>query len=232
MRCFFAPISASYAAAGVLLRLIRERKPMEEQINSVKQAGETRKSLLAAFLKECYVVDFLQEYGKDSGIAERWGICTRLSADSIEEKYGEIVDRYRPYMVIPRGKTNPFAEYHTNEEKFKKRLFRDDAYGFNDLTEYYHPELVMDLESELELKMFCRHIYDCLPKLTEKQRRVFSLRYSAQLSIGEIAEKQNLTRQAVYALLRGAKNRIREALSHKYPPEFLDGVEKGRVVRG
>ena len=205
---------------------------MEEQIKTVKRAGEERSALLTAFLKECYVVDFVQEYGKDSGIAERWGICTQLSADSIEEKYGEIVGQYRPYMVIPRGKTNPFAEYHTNEEKFKKRLFRDDAYGFNDLTEYYHPELVMDLESEFELKMFCRHIYDCLPKLTEKQRRVFSLRYSAQLSIGEIAEKQNLTRQAVYALLRGAKNRIREALSHKYPPEFLDGVEKGRVVRG
>lgn len=93
---------------------------MEEQIKSVKQAGEKRKSLLAAFLEECYVVDFLQEYGKDSGIAERWGICTQLTADGIEEKYGEIVDRYRPYMVIPRGKTNPFAEYHTNEEKFKK----------------------------------------------------------------------------------------------------------------
>ena len=39
---------------------------MEEQIKSVKQAGETRKSLLAAFLDECYVVDFLQEYGKYS----------------------------------------------------------------------------------------------------------------------------------------------------------------------
>ena len=149
---------------------------MEEQIKTVKRAGEERSALLTAFLKECYVVDFVQEYGKDSGIAERWGICTQLTADGIEEKYGEIVDRYRPYMVIPRGKTNPFAEYHTNEEKFKKRLFRDDAYGFNDLTEYYHPELVMDLESELELRMFCRHIYDCLPKLTEKQRRVFSLR--------------------------------------------------------
>ena len=61
MRCFFAPISASYAAAGVLLRLIRERKPMEEQIKSVKQSGETGESLLAAFLEECYVVDFLQE---------------------------------------------------------------------------------------------------------------------------------------------------------------------------
>ena len=90
----------------------------------------------------------------------------------------------------------------------------------------------MDLESELELKMFCSHIYDCLPKLTEKQRRVFSLRYSAQLSIGEIAEKQNLTRQAVYALLRGARNRIREALSLQYPPEYFDIVEKGRAVHG
>ena len=35
---------------------------MEEQIKSVKQSGETRESLLAAFLEECYVVDFLQEY--------------------------------------------------------------------------------------------------------------------------------------------------------------------------
>ena len=60
-----------------------------------KAAEQTPRRLILPkeFSKECYLVDFEKEYGKDNGIPERWGIATELTSDVLEQKYGACTGR-------------------------------------------------------------------------------------------------------------------------------------------
>lgn len=48
------------------------------------------------------------------------------------------------------------------------------------------------------------------PLLTEKQQDVMSLHYENDWSLGEIADNMNITRQAVYDILKRAENALEE----------------------
>ena len=67
-----------------------------------KEAEQTPRRLILPkeFSKECYLVDFEKEYGKDNGIPERWGIATELTSDGLERKYGAFLNPYRPFRIM------------------------------------------------------------------------------------------------------------------------------------
>jgi len=46
--------------------------------------------------------------------------------------------------------------------------------------------------------------------LTEKQRLIFDLYYQDDLSLGEIAEEQGISRQAVYDIIKRSENLLEE----------------------
>lgn len=73
--------------------------------------------------------------------------------------------------------------------------------------------------------------------LTEKQKECFDMRYNQDLSLGEIAEAQGVSRQAVYdnlvrteALLRRMEEKIgavrRDEADRKIAREILDAAEE------
>ena len=69
--------------------------------------------------------------------------------------------------------------------------------------------MVLDDGVRLERRVHVNVLYDLYgPLLTERQRKVYEMRYFSDLSLGEIAETLGITRQAVHILI----NRIVERL--------------------
>lgn len=63
----------------------------------------------------------------------------------------------------------------------------------------------------LEKLIFYSRLFDIYgDALTEKQQKIFSLRYNDDFSLGEIAENFAVSRQAVVGLLRSAEQKLCE----------------------
>ncbi len=62
--------------------------------------------------------------------------------------------------------------------------------------------------------------------LTEKQKECFDMRYNQDLSLGEIAEAQGVSRQAVY------DNLVRTEALLRRMEENIGAVRRDRAVRG
>jgi len=61
----------------------------------------------------------------------------------------------------------------------------------------------------LERRVYVNVLYDLYgPLLTERQRRVYELRYFSDLSLSEIAESLEITRQAVHILVNRTVERL------------------------
>jgi predicted DNA-binding protein YlxM (UPF0122 family) len=72
--------------------------------------------------------------------------------------------------------------------------------------------LVSDDGVRLERRVHLNALYDFYaPLLTERQRDVYEMRYFSDLSLAEIAETLNITRQAVHILVNRTAERL-EAL--------------------
>lgn len=103
-----------------------------------KEAEQTPRRLILPkeFSKECYLVDFEKEYGKDNGIPERWGIATELTSDGLERKYGAFLNPYRPFRIMRWEEGAVIAAFIRNDEKHRKWQIRhDDGLGYSDRTD-------------------------------------------------------------------------------------------------
>ena len=69
--------------------------------------------------------------------------------------------------------------------------------------------MALDDGVRLERRVYVNVLYDLYaPLLTDRQRKVYEMRYFSDLSLSEIAESLEITRQAVHILV----NRIVERL--------------------
>lgn len=145
--------------------------------------------LLDRFKKECYLIDFDQEYGKDHGIEAPWGFATNLSANEMEQKYGALISHfgYRPYLILPEQYAEPYADSRRNDKKFEHRMAVDDAYGINEFSDVFHPELTYSMESSRFELDPVRAVFANLSILTTRQRYIFHLLLDCGLSEKEIA---------------------------------------------
>ena len=69
--------------------------------------------------------------------------------------------------------------------------------------------MAMDEGVLLERRVYVNVLYDLYgPLLTERQRKVYEMRYFSDLSLGEIAETLKITRQAVHILVNRTAERL------------------------
>ena len=69
--------------------------------------------------------------------------------------------------------------------------------------------MVLDDGVRLERRIYVNVLYDLYgPLLTERQRKVYEMRYFSDLSLSEIAETLEITRQAVHILVNRTAERL------------------------
>ena len=72
---------------------------------------------------DCEVVNLKYEYPGYTG-EERYGIITELTEKELKEKYGELLEQYEPFILLPLGMSKVRRDYKRNEDKFYKRSVR------------------------------------------------------------------------------------------------------------
>ena len=69
--------------------------------------------------------------------------------------------------------------------------------------------MTVDDGVRLEQRVYVNDLYDLYgPLLTERQRKVYEMRYFSDWSLSEIAETLNITRQAVHILVNRTAERL------------------------
>lgn len=98
------------------------------------------KALAEEFKVECKVIKLGYEYPGYTGI-EKYAIVTDLSYAQIMGRYAPVAEHYCPFLLLSKAAGEVIADFKRNEDKFSKRMQKDDCYGFEDgMTERYNIE--------------------------------------------------------------------------------------------
>ncbi|TDP45155.1 sigma-70 family RNA polymerase sigma factor [Aminicella lysinilytica] len=158
------------------------------------------------FAKECKLINLKYEYYGYAG-DEKWAIVSELSKEELMEKYPELIREYIPFVLLSVKQGEAITEYNRIEDKHRKRRVNNElGFGFDEVTEYAHPELIQpnfiekqmeeDFDKEREsfkMKLFAEAM-DCL---TEKQSKYITLRFVKGMSARDIAKEEGISHQAV-----------------------------------
>lgn len=93
------------------------------------------KALAEEFKVECKVIKLGYEYPGYTGI-EKYAIVTDLSYAQIMGRYAPVAEHYCPFLLLSKAAGEVIADFKRNEDKFSKRMQKDDCYGFEDSTTF------------------------------------------------------------------------------------------------
>lgn len=158
------------------------------------------------FAKECKLINLKYEYYGYAG-DEKWAIVSELSKEELMEKYPELVEKYIPFVLLSVKQGEAINEYNRIEDKHRKRRVNNElGFGFDEVTEYAHPELIQpnfiekqmeeDFDKERESSKM-RLFAEAMNTLTEKQSKYATLRFIKGMSARDIAKEEGISHQAV-----------------------------------
>ena len=97
-------------------------------------------ALTEEFKVECTIIKLDYEYPGYTG-TEKYAIVTDLNYAQIMERYAPVAEHYCPFLLLSKAAGEVIADFKRNEDKFSKRMQKDDCYGFEDgMTERYNIE--------------------------------------------------------------------------------------------
>ena len=173
--------------------------------------------LFESFKKECKVLNLEAEYPGLKG-KEKYMILSDSDISIIEQKYGAIIDEYRPFVFAPMSISDVIKEFERNESKFAKRNERNTvSMGFFEEDEHrckglWEDDYITFCVKEKERKEEFKKLHRVMRMLGKKQRRrlIFSAVYG--MSHDEIAQKEGVSRQMITKSIDCAKQTIRAYL--------------------
>lgn len=166
----------------------------------------TDKELKKFYATSYEVIDFKFEYPQYNE-AVRFGIITDMTEPELENKYGDDLNHYRPYIILNSDFGIERYKYRRNEKKFQMRSERTESiFGFDEKTEYCHPDIpTPDFSFSIEFRDL---IEKAVNLLTEKQKRRSKMYYTG-MKIEEIADREGCSIKAVKQSLDASKEKIK-----------------------
>lgn len=156
------------------------------------------------------VLDLKKEYRGALPYTDKvkYAIVSDLSEEELASV--EVLNKYRPYVVITTAMYNVIRESNQNDEREHKRAYRyHDAFAIDDERA---PEAIdSDPAVMAESDFTYSHIIDEMMKLPGRQGQRMYQHYVLGYSIEEIAQAEGVTAASVYESLSRAKKAMHNA---------------------
>lgn len=163
---------------------------------------------------EYEVINLGYEYpGMTGGV--NWAVITDLDEDTLEKRYAEELQMYKPYVIMTVDQGEAFKEYDRNENKHDMRRMRHhDFWGYEEgTTEYCNSVFSTEEPEDAVIKRLdSMALIKALDKLPEKQRRRCKLYFLMGLGEDEIAKLEGVSHQMVSLSINAALVRLRKII--------------------
>lgn len=172
------------------------------------------KDIELQFAADCKVIELKYEYKGYTG-DERYGLITALSEQELSCKYGCLLERYAPYIVLNLAFAEVRDDFRRNEQKFEKRSERGHLFGIDDEFDIHHPECASpDCLEQIISNESHKELLEALGALTARQRRRIIAYYFDQKSLQEIAQCEGTSTQSIHESISLALSKLKKVLKH------------------
>lgn len=170
---------------------------------------------------EYQAVNLITEYGQKLNGC-KYAVASANSQQDMEEKYGECVEIFRPYIFLTSEEFAPIRESQRNNDRYQKRELRDhELYGFTEeLTEIANEccflseeepnaiDAMIEIEENEAFRCLEEKMRSSLKTLTDAQRRRSEMHFVKGMPLKKIAEIEGIDEKAVRKSVEGAKKKI------------------------
>lgn len=173
-------------------------------------------TLTEDFKAHCKVIKLGYEYPSYTG-TEKYAIVTDLTYAQIMERYAPVAEHYCPFLLLSKAAGEVIADFKRNEDKFSKRMQKDDNYGFEDgVTEQYHDEAFTAdftealFQDNIQIQLV-RVAFSLLSAVQKK--RVLEHLFNEK-SFAQIAQSEGKDRKTIYESYTSALKKMRKFLKN------------------
>lgn len=176
-------------------------------------------ALTEDFKAHCKIIKLGYEYPGYTGI-EKYAIVTDLSYAQIMERYAPVAEHYCPFLLLSKAAGEVIADFKRNEDKFSKRMQKDDCYGFEDgMTERYNIECcVPDFTEALFRECFPQQLVEkAFALLTPIQQSRVKQHIFGKKSFAKIAASEGKAKNTVQESYDAAIKKMKKFLKNTLP---------------
>ena len=172
---------------------------------------ETSK-LKEQFNSLCEVINLHYEYTDYTG-NEKYGIITKLTQEELQANFAELLDEYKPYILLNPSFAEVRNEYRRNEKKHEMRAMRGSLFSIDDEFDVHHPECASNNIAEyIRDTEIDPRLIEGLKALSPVQRKRF-LAYSLyNISSREMAEIEGVSKTSINNSIVAAKEKLKKFL--------------------
>lgn len=172
---------------------------------------KNNETLYEAFKAECKIINLRYEYPGYTGM-EKYAIITELSEEQIKERYDLVLEQYTPFILLNKAVGEAFSDFKRNEEKFSKRMHRDDVYGFLDGdTEIHNDEIAVPDFAEIlfqdDTKM--ELVWQAFSLLTSVQKKRVSEHLFCGKTFAQMALLEGRDKKTIYESYSAALKKMK-----------------------